>query len=173
MKISRRNFVATITSTMVALPLLKEARAATDNHDPLGIRSDFPLLKKTNLLNKAYHAVSPTKVVDAGVKFYKDRANLVGIANIEAHTVPLAHSMKEQLVENGLDCDTLEGNPSSFWTFYHGKNPAKVHDIYQNENIKVTYKRGGKTIRFGAALSNNQADIDHFNAVTSEIAKLS
>lgn len=408
MKISRRNFVATTTAAMVASPLLKEARATASNHDPLGVRSDFPLLKTTNFLNTAYHAVSPTQVVDAGVQFYKDRANpadgigpflaegrkvrakfanmvgaehgeiglihatsdaeniiagaldlkegdnvvtddlqynasfiiydhyaktkgvevrivkrddkgrtrfedfekliddntrilsvsfvshenglchdlrplanlahangayfyvdaiqgigmleldvkkvdidffgcgtykwllgsygtaffyvkrdlqelieadrrgmfsvtdmekmtdfkpypdaakygfatpafgaisvvntaldyinRIGVANIEAHTLPLAHNMREHLIELGLNCDTPERNRASFLTFYHGKDPVKVREIYQNENIKVTYKHGGTKIRVGAALYNNQADIDHFNDVTSKIAKLS
>lgn len=75
MKISRRNFVGATTAAMVAAPMLTSARAAVGNDDPLGVRSDFPLLKTTNFLNTAYHAISPKQVVDAGVQFYKDRGN--------------------------------------------------------------------------------------------------
>ncbi|MDG1859541.1 MAG: aminotransferase class V-fold PLP-dependent enzyme, partial [Emcibacteraceae bacterium] len=75
MKISRRDFVGATTAAMVAAPLLTTARAAVGNDDPLGVRSDFPLLKTTNFLNTAYHAISPNQVVDAGVQFYKDRGN--------------------------------------------------------------------------------------------------
>ena len=76
MKITRRNFVNLTSAAMVAAPMLKKARAASNSlEDPLGIRNDFPLLKTTNFLNTAYHAVSPNQVVDAGIQFYKDRGN--------------------------------------------------------------------------------------------------
>ena len=102
-----------------------------------------------------------------------DYVNNIGIANIENHTVPLARQIRENLIENGLNVDTPEGNRSSFLTFYHGKDPAKVRALYEAENIKVTYKHGETKIRVGAALYNNQSDIDHFNAVTSKIKSLS
>lgn len=408
MKLSRRNFVSLTSAAMVASPMLKQARAATGSaDDPLGIRSDFPLLKTTNFLNTAYHAVSPNQVVEAGVKFYRDRANpadgigpflaegrqvrakfaklvgaeqseiglihatteaenivagnldlkagdnvvtddlqynasfvlydhyakekgvdvrivkrdengrtrledfeklvddntrilsvswvshenglehdlkplaelahshnayiyvdaiqgigmlemdvkaagidfmgcgtykwllssygaaffyvkkdlqqliqadrrgmfsvtdsekqvdflsypdaakygyatpafgaisvvgtaldyiaRIGVGNIEAHSVPLAHKMRENLVELGINTDTPEGNRSAFLTFYHAKDPVKVRDLYKNENITVSYKHGGTKIRVGASLFNNQSDIDHFNAVSAKISTL-
>ncbi|MCC3862235.1 aminotransferase class V-fold PLP-dependent enzyme [Pseudemcibacter aquimaris] len=101
-----------------------------------------------------------------------DYIGRIGVNNIEGHTVALAHKMREHIVSLGLKCDTPEGNRSSVVTFYHGKSPDAVRSQYQNENIKVTYKHGGTKIRVGASLFNNDADIDHFNAVTSEIAKL-
>ena len=409
MEISRRNFVNITTVALVASPMLQHARAATsESHDPLGIRNDFPILKTTNFLNTAYHAVSPNQVIDAGVNFYRDRgnpadsigpflsegrqvrakfANLVGadpgevgliyatteaeniIANnmnlkagdnivtddlqynasfilydhfaktkgvevriverekdgsipiksfekhvdentrivsvsfvshenglchnlrpiadlahnhgaylyvdaiqgigmveldvkeagidfmgcgtykwllgsygtaffyvrkelqdliipdrkgmfavqdmekfrdfdaypdaakyspatpafgavhvagvaldyiarigvgkIETHTNNLAKQIRENLINNGIHCDTPEGNKSSIVTFFHERSPQKVRELYEQENIKVSYKHGGTKIRVGASVFNNQSDIDHFNAVTAKISSLS
>lgn len=101
-----------------------------------------------------------------------DYIGRIGVDKIEAHTVPLAHQMRDHIVSLGFNCDTPEGNRSSVITFYHGKDPDAVRTKYLSENIKVSYKHGGTKIRVGASLFNNQSDIDHFNAVTSEIAKL-
>lgn len=101
-----------------------------------------------------------------------DYINRVGVANIEAHTVSLAHQIRDNLIELGINCDTPANNRSAFLSFFHGKDPEKVRERYQGENIKVSYKHGGTKIRVGVSLFNNQADIDHFNAVTSSIAKL-
>lgn len=102
-----------------------------------------------------------------------DYLNRVGIRKIEQHTITLAQKMRDHIVSTGLKCDTPEGNKSAIVTFYHEKNPDDVKSLYTNENIKVSYKHGGTKIRIGASLFNNQSDIDHFNAVTTEIAKLS
>ncbi len=101
-----------------------------------------------------------------------DYINQVSVPNIEAHTVALAHQMRAQIVELGFNCDTPEGNRSSFLTFFHGQDPDKVRETYSGENIKVSYKHGGTKIRVGASLFNNQSDVDHFNAVSAKIAKL-
>ena len=96
----------------------------------------------------------------------------VGVKNIETHTVQLAAQMRTAIVENGLKTDTPEGNRSAIVTFYHGKDPAAVKALFDKENIKATYKHGGSKIRVGAALFNNQSDIDHFSKMTSKIATL-
>lgn len=101
-----------------------------------------------------------------------DYLNRIGIPNVEVHTVSLAHQMRKNLINLGIPCDTPEGNRSSFLSFFHEKNPEKVRALYENENIKVSYKHGGTKIRVGASLFNNQSDIDHFNAVTEQIPKL-
>ena len=74
MEITRRTFVNLTSAAMVAAPYAVKAQSRGSD-DPLGIRGDFPLLKHTNFLNTAYHSVAPQQVVDAGVQFYKDRAN--------------------------------------------------------------------------------------------------
>lgn len=101
-----------------------------------------------------------------------DYINRIGVDQIEQHTVSLAHQMRDHIVSLGLNCDTPEGNRSSIVTFFHGKDPDAVRSQYLAENIKVSYKHGGTKIRVGASLFNNQSDIDHFNAVTTEIAKM-
>jgi selenocysteine lyase/cysteine desulfurase len=76
MKISRRTFVNLASAAIVSASTVKTVNAATNKtDDPFGIRSDFPLLKNTNYLNTAYHAVAPQQVIDKGVQFYKDRGN--------------------------------------------------------------------------------------------------
>lgn len=101
-----------------------------------------------------------------------DYISRIGVNNIEKYTVPLAHKIRDKLIELGLNCDTPENNRSAIVTFFHGKDPAKVRAIYENENIKVSYKHNGAKVRVGASLFNNLSDIDHFNTVTGQIAKL-
>lgn len=101
-----------------------------------------------------------------------DYISRIGVNRIEGHTVPLAHQIRENLVELGLDCDTPDNNRSAIVTFFHGKDPEQVRALYENENIKVSYKHNGTKVRVGASLFNNQSDIDHFNAITQQIAKL-
>lgn len=101
-----------------------------------------------------------------------DYISRIGINRIEEHTVPLAHQIRNQLMALGLKCDTPENNRSAIVTFFHDKSPAQVRSLYENENIKVSYKHEGTKIRVGASLFNNQSDIDHFNMVTKEITKL-
>lgn len=102
-----------------------------------------------------------------------DYLSRVGVSNIEAHTVSLAHQMRAGIIDAGLVTDTPEGNKSAIVTFYHGGDPEKVRALYKNENIKVSYKHGGTKIRASVSLFNNQGDIDHFNAVTAQIKNLS
>jgi len=126
----------------------------------------YPDAAKYGFATPAFGAIT---VVGTALKDIKK----VGVQNIENHTVPLAYQMRESLIEHGLKTDTPEGNRSAIVTFYHGKDPEAVRQIYSGENIKVTYKHGGTKIRVGASLFNNQSDIDHFNMVTAKIAELS
>jgi len=120
-----------------------------------------------------YGAATPAFGAISVVGTALDYIARIGVGKIEAHTVPLAHRMREHIADIGLSTDTPDGNRSSIVTFFHGKNPSKVRELYQNENIKVSYKHDGTKIRVSASLFNNQADIDHFNAVTSKITSFS
>ena len=122
----------------------------------------YPDAAKYGYATPAFGAISVVGVA-------LDYIERIGVGNIEAHTVPLAHMMRENLVNIGLKTDTPEGNRSSFLTYFHGKDPAKVKALYDAENIKLTYKHGGTKIRVGASLFNNQSDIDHFSAVSAKI----
>lgn len=119
-----------------------------------------------------YGAATPAFGAVSVVGTSLDYIARIGVDKIEAHTVPLAHQMREHIAEIGLNTDTPAGNRSAIVTFFHGKDPVEVRDLYQSENIKVSYKHGGTKIRVGASLFNNQADIDHFNAITSKITTL-
>ncbi|MBT6032235.1 MAG: aminotransferase class V-fold PLP-dependent enzyme [Kordiimonadaceae bacterium] len=67
-----------------------------------------------------------------------DYLQKVGIGNIEKHTVPLAHQIREKLVSLDIKTDTPINNRSSIVTYFPGKDPAKVKALYVAENIKLT-----------------------------------
>ncbi|MBT5074713.1 MAG: aminotransferase class V-fold PLP-dependent enzyme [Kordiimonadaceae bacterium] len=138
--------------------------SVTDSEKQVDFLS-YPDAAKYGYATPAFGAISVVGVA-------LDYIERIGVGNIEAHTVPLAHMMRENLVNIGLKTDTPEGNRSSFLTYFHGKDPAKVKALYDAENIKLTYKHGGTKIRVGASLFNNQSDIDHFSAVSAKIPLL-
>ncbi len=96
----------------------------------------------------------------------------VGVNNIENHTVPLAHQIRVNFIKLGIKTDTPMNNRSAIVTYFPDKAPAKVKALYDEENIKLTYKHGGTKIRVGVSLFNNQSDIDHFNSVSAKIPLL-
>lgn len=127
--------------------------------------NSYPDAAKYGFATPAFGAIS---VVSSAL----DYISAIGVKNIETHTVPLAQQMHENIVNLGIKCDTPMGNRSTIVTFYHHKDPAQVKALYDNENIKLTYKHKGTKIRVSASLFNNQNDIDHFNGVTANIPAL-
>ncbi|MEZ5758068.1 MAG: aminotransferase class V-fold PLP-dependent enzyme [Emcibacteraceae bacterium] len=150
------------------LELIKADRLGTFSVYDMEKFTDFRSYPDAAKYGQATPAFGAISVVGTAL----DYINRVGVKNIETHTVALAHQIRDNLVNIGLKTDTPEENRSAIVSFFHGKDNAKVRELYQNENIKVSYKHEGKKIRIGASLFNNQSDVDHFNAVCREIAKL-
>jgi len=94
----------------------------------------------------------------------------VGVPNIERYTVALAHRLRDGLAAQGYEVWTPEGNHSSIVTFEHGQSIERVRSAIEAENIKVSFKEGGRMIRVGAALFNNADEIDALLEVTGRLA---
>jgi selenocysteine lyase/cysteine desulfurase len=85
----------------------------------------------------------------------------IGIANIEKHTVGLAHQLHEGLVRQGH-------NRSSIVTFDCPKPVDDVRAAFQKRNIVVTARNG--QIRVAPALFNNAEEIEKCLEVTKLLA---
>jgi selenocysteine lyase/cysteine desulfurase len=94
----------------------------------------------------------------------------VGVPNIERHTVALAHRMREGLERQGYPVWTPEGNRSSIVTFLPGERAEGLRSAFQERKIRVSFKEDGRQIRAGAALFNNEAEIDALLEVTGRWA---
>ena len=90
----------------------------------------------------------------------------VGIQNIENHTVPLAHRLREGLLEQGYSVWTPPENRSAIVTFDHGAQVDRVRRDLEAESVKVSLKRAGTQIRAGVALFNNEDDVERLLEVT-------
>jgi len=106
---------------------------------------------------------------------YQLRAGLdyllqVGVENIERHTVPLAHRLREGWIEQGYTVPTPEDNRSAIVTIDHGKDVDAVRSALNAANVKVSLKENGTQIRAGAALFNNSDDIERLLEVTAALA---
>ncbi len=106
---------------------------------------------------------------------YQLRAGLdyllqVGVENIERHTVPLAHRMRDGWLEQGYSVLTPADNRSAIVTIEHGKNVEAVRTALEAANVKVSLKENGTQIRAGAALFNNSDDVERLLAVTAGFA---
>jgi selenocysteine lyase/cysteine desulfurase len=94
----------------------------------------------------------------------------VGVPRIEAHTVALAHRLRDGLVDQGYSVWTPQGNRSSIVTFYPGQRTDQLSTAFEAEKIRVSFKDGGRQIRAGAALFNN---LDEINALLEVTGRLS
>lgn len=92
----------------------------------------------------------------------------VGVANIERHTVALAHKYHAGLEAQGFSPWTPKGNQSAIVTVDHGLDVARVRNDLEKAGVKVSLKEGGKQIRAGISLFNNEEDIDALLAVSEK-----
>ena len=88
--------------------------------------------------------------------------NNVGIANIEHHTVALAQRLHDGLSAQGHRLLTPPENGSAIVLFEHNHDPETVRQSLENAAVNVTSREEGMQIRVGAALFNNQMEIDQF-----------
>jgi len=137
-------------------------RIPPDRFGSLSIRSnisehEFEVYDTARKYEYATMAFGPLYQLGAGLAFLEQ----VGLARIEKHTVGLAAYLHKGLTELGVDVLTPVNNGSSIVAFRHGAAPEAVKSAFERENIRVSFREEDKQIRAGAALFNNQADIDH------------
>ncbi len=90
----------------------------------------------------------------------------VGVANIERHTVALARRLHDGLAAQGHRLLTPPGNGSAIVVFEHDHDPDAVRRALDEAAVQVTVREQGAQIRVGAALFNNQREIDQLLEIT-------
>lgn len=90
----------------------------------------------------------------------------VGIDNIERHTLALAGRLHNGLTRQGHRLLTPAKNGSAIVVFEHNHDPAVVLRSLQKAAIQITLREEGRQVRVGAALFNNDEEIDRFLAIT-------
>jgi selenocysteine lyase/cysteine desulfurase len=123
----------------------------------------FSLYRDARKYGYATLAFGPVYQLGAGLDYLLS----VGVDRIEAHTVPLAHRIRLELLDQGFAVETPAGNRSAIVTFVPGVDPARAADDLQRARVKVSLKDEGARIRVGAALFNNDSDVDRLLEVTS------
>lgn len=91
-----------------------------------------------------------------------------GVADIERHTVGLAHRLRQGLAAQGFEIDTPAGNESSIVTFQHGKDAKAVRHELRENGVKINISDNQPHLRVGIALFNNAAEIDRFLELTRD-----
>ena len=94
----------------------------------------------------------------------------VGLARIEKHTVALARELRDGIAELGYEMFTPPDNPSAIVSFIHGRDPKRVKQVLDEENISVTLREENKQIRASVALFNNRRDIAHLLEALKKLA---
>ncbi len=95
-----------------------------------------------------------------------DYLDNVGIANIERHTVALAQRLYDGLMAQGHRLLTPPGNGSAIVLFEHNHDPETVRQSLDKAAVQATLREEGVKIRVGAALFNNEDEIDKFLEIT-------
>ena len=90
---------------------------------------------------------------------YLDR---IGVPRIEAHTVALAHHLRDGLAARGLTPLTPAGNRSSIVSFRTPGEPAKLQRALREAGIDVSHRENGTQVRVSPALFNTTEDIEAF-----------
>jgi selenocysteine lyase/cysteine desulfurase len=119
--------------------------------------------KKYEYAALAYSAVYQ---LDAGLRFLQD----VGLSRIENHTVSLARQLRDGIAKLGFEPFTPKRNDSPIVSFVHGHDPEELARRLEEEDVIVTLREGGKVLRAGIALFNNQSDIQRLLGVIETIA---
>jgi len=94
----------------------------------------------------------------------------VGVDRIEAHTVPLAHRLRQGLLDQGFPVWTPAENRSAIVAFEPGVEVERLRRDLDRAHVRVSLKDGGRTVRAGVALFNNQEEVDRLLEVTAEWA---
>ncbi|HAK56281.1 MAG TPA: hypothetical protein DCP38_12495 [Acidobacteria bacterium] len=94
----------------------------------------------------------------------------VGVERIHAHGVTLAQRARRGLVELGLHPVTPAGNQTAIVAFENPTDQATAASRFEQASIKLSFREGGREIRFGAALFNTAAEIDQLLEVAAQLA---
>ena len=93
----------------------------------------------------------------------------VGLARIEKHTVGLAHELRSELVDLGLDLFTPADNPSPIVSFYHRIDPDTLFERLRDADVRVTFQEEGRLVRTAVAMFNTRDDLEPLLAVLSDL----
>ncbi len=104
--------------------------------------------------------------LSAGLDYLLD----VGVDRIEAHTVPLAHRLRQGLVDQGFPVWTPAENRSAIVTFEPGVEVERLQRDLDRAQVRGSLKDGGRRLRAGVALFNNQEEVDRLLEVTAQWA---
>jgi selenocysteine lyase/cysteine desulfurase len=143
---------------------------AVDRFGSLGIAEDlgdhrYTLYADARKYGYATLAFGPVFQLSAAL----DYLLRVGVANIEQHTVALAHRLHEALIMQGYRVLTPARNRSAIVAFAHGLEPQRVQAALDAANVKVSLREGGTQVRVGPALFNNRAEIERFLEITARL----
>jgi selenocysteine lyase/cysteine desulfurase len=95
----------------------------------------------------------------------------VGVDRIAAHTLPLAHELREGLAAQGFQLFTPPAAGSSIVSFYTGSNSARARVALDKAGVQVSFReKGGTHVRVSPALFNTHGDIQRFLAISSTFA---
>ena len=89
-----------------------------------------------------------------------DYLSAVGFDRIEAHVVPLANYLNDELRKLGLDVLTPPGNESGIVAFAHGYSADALQERLDAARVVVTNRREKRHVRVSVALFNNRAEVD-------------
>jgi selenocysteine lyase/cysteine desulfurase len=123
-----------------------------------GPNHEFRLYPSARKYEYATLAFGPLYQLDAALGYLAK----TGLGAIEDHTVPLAEAMRKGLADLGFALRTPAKNRSSIVAFAHGKDPAKAQKWFERRNVRVSFREKGTQIRAGAALFNNNKDVEAF-----------
>jgi selenocysteine lyase/cysteine desulfurase len=90
---------------------------------------------------------------------YLDR---VGVDRVEAHSVALAHQLREGLASLGFRIFTPAGNRSSIVSFPLDHDQARVRETLERAGVQVSFREKGTQVRVSPALFNTRDEIRRF-----------
>jgi selenocysteine lyase/cysteine desulfurase len=91
----------------------------------------------------------------------------IGVDTIEQHAVGLAQRIQRGLTEQGFNVLTPANNRSSIVAFEHGTDYASAQKQIDNANVRLSFREDNSQIRVGAALFNNESDVDRLLEITA------
>jgi selenocysteine lyase/cysteine desulfurase len=90
---------------------------------------------------------------------YLDR---VGVDRVEAHSVALAHQLRNGLASLGFSIFTPAGNHSSIVSFHLDHDQARARETLERASVQVSFREKGTQVRVSPALFNTRDEIRRF-----------
>lgn len=101
-----------------------------------------------------------------------DYLGTVGLARIEAHVTGLGAKLRRGLADLGFSLRTPPDSGSSIVAFVHGKSPEAAQALFERERVQVSFRENGTSIRAGAALFNDDGDVERLLEVAERLKGL-